>query len=131
AGIYKPTNDPVDQEASFRLISGVEIYGGFVGTETALEQRDWRANATILSGDIDDNDTHVDDIITDPNTQIVGNNSYNVVRVLSEDATARLDGFTITAGRANGPGGATVVIRTGAGMSIRSGGSPELANLIV
>jgi len=32
------------------LASGVPLYGGFVGTETARTQRNWKTNATILDG---------------------------------------------------------------------------------
>ncbi len=67
AGTYKPDiASPNDRSLSFTLISGVEVYGGFAGGETALSQRDPVANVTILSGDINvspnrfDNSCHVD-----------------------------------------------------------------------
>lgn len=50
-GVYKPTDGP-DRTVSFQLVDGVDIYGGFAGTETTVEQRDWVAHETILSGDI-------------------------------------------------------------------------------
>ncbi len=50
-GVYKPS-DGSDRMAHFVLPSGVGVYGGFVGTETMREARDWAANPTILSGDI-------------------------------------------------------------------------------
>lgn len=40
-GIYKPTSDPTNREASFSLKNGLELYGGFVGTETQRSQRNW------------------------------------------------------------------------------------------
>ena len=46
-----------DRTETFQLINGVAIYGGFAGTETLLSQRDPAANLTILSGDIDKEDT--------------------------------------------------------------------------
>ncbi|TAJ11711.1 T9SS C-terminal target domain-containing protein [Marinilabiliaceae bacterium JC017] len=64
AGTYKPTTSD-DVNISFELKDGVKLYGGFIGTETNLEERDWNRNKTILSGDIGivqdykDNSSHV------------------------------------------------------------------------
>ena len=97
AGTYKPTTG-TDRSATFQLKNGVAIYGGFAGTETARDQRNPVANLTILSGDIDNNDSQTP-IITDLTT-VTGNttNSYHVV---TGATGATLDGFTITAGNAN------------------------------
>lgn len=54
-GTYYPTTEvggSGTQYYSFRLKNGVEIMGGFNGTETSLNQRDPKVNRTILSGDI-------------------------------------------------------------------------------
>ena len=51
AGTYYPT-DTTDRSISFELVEGAALYGGFVGGETQLAQRDWETNETILSGDI-------------------------------------------------------------------------------
>jgi parallel beta-helix repeat protein/predicted outer membrane repeat protein len=98
AGTYKPTTG-TDRTATFQLKDGVGVYGGFAGTETTRDQRNWTANVTILSGDIDNNDSQTP-IITDITT-VTGTttNSYHVV-IGADGAT--LDGFTITAGNANG-----------------------------
>ncbi len=115
-GVYKPAND-ADRSASFALKSGVAIYGGFNGTEFKREQRDWQANATILSGDIDDNDTNTDgNYIAETAVDIKGDNSWNVVIGNGTNATAVLDGFIITAAQYGG-------------MSNLSG-SPTLINLV-
>ena len=84
-GTYHPT-DSGDREISFQLKSGVALYGGFAGTERELDQRDWEANSTILSGDISKPGDNSD-------------NSYHVVQG-ANDAT--IDGFTITGGNADG-----------------------------
>lgn len=102
AGVYYPDegtgqtdNDPA---SSFRLKSGVAIYGGFAGTETARTQRNIEDNITVLSGDIEQNDTtDADKIVTDPEN-IVGTNAYNVVIADGVDDTARLDGVVVTGG---------------------------------
>jgi PKD repeat protein len=50
AGNYLPTfPDPALPVVS--LVYGVKLYGGFVGGETSLDQRDWGTNTTILNGD--------------------------------------------------------------------------------
>jgi hypothetical protein len=110
AGTYLPTKqtDPNDpRTATFALRNGVALYGGFAGTETRRDQRNWTTYTTILSGDLG----------TPGNTS---DNSYHVVTSGGNDATAVLDGFTITGGNADGSGG---------GLHISSGG-PTLSNLI-
>jgi len=84
----------VDYATSFALPGDVEFYGGFVGTETLLTQRDWQTNVTVLSGDIDGDDT--------PDFANHGDNAFHVLS--SNDATLAtiLDGFTVSGGNANG-----------------------------
>ena len=109
-GVYKPVEifdlnedgimDP--REAVFFIPSGVALYGGFNGTEESLEERDWVANPTILSGDIDNNDLNADGNFIAENTgDIAGNNSYHVLYTENADASTRLDGFIVTAGKAD------------------------------
>jgi parallel beta-helix repeat protein len=88
AGTYKPTTGS-DRTATFPLNSGVGVYGGFAGTETLRDQRNWTANITILSGDIGVNGNTSDNV-------------YHVVTGSSTNNTALLDGFTVTGGNANG-----------------------------
>ena len=126
-GVYYPTSG-TNRSATFMLKNGVVLYGGFTGTETSLDQRDWQSNLTILSGDIDQNDTNDDgNFIAETWSHIVGNNSYNVVRGSGVDSTAVLDGFIITAGRANsdGPGN----LGEGGGIYLTSNAAPTLRNL--
>ncbi len=110
AGTYKPTSG-ADRAATFQLKSGVALYGGFAGTETARNQRDPATNVTILSGDIGTVGNNAD-------------NSYHTVSGSGTDATAVLDGFSITDGNANGvsPG------ERGGGM-YNLNGSPTLRNV--
>ncbi len=110
-GTYYPTSG-TDRTISFTLKSGVAMYGGFAATETERSERDWETHATILSGDI--------------GTQ--GNNSDNSYHVIYNDGvtdTAILDGFTITAGYADG--GAPDY--NGGGM-LNSYSNPTLTNVI-
>jgi predicted outer membrane repeat protein len=117
-GAYTPTatTDPVDpRTATFQLVNGVALYGGFAGTETSLGQRDWESNITILSGDIgavgDDSD-----------------NSYHVVTGSGTDATAVLDGFTVTGGNAD-EWGVHLDPRSQGGGMYNDGGSPTVTNV--
>jgi predicted outer membrane repeat protein len=89
-GTYYPTTT-TSRTLSFVLKSGVSVYGGFAGTETLLSQRNYTTHVTILSGDIG-------------TSGLSSDNTYNVVVSTSNTGTAVLDGFTVTAGNANGSG---------------------------
>jgi len=104
AGTYKPdqgTNQtPGDRDATFQLISGVGIYGGFPPGGGQWENRGPNVHETKLSGDLYGNDVHVNepcDLPDDPNR---ADNSYHVVTASGTDESAILDGFTITGGNA-------------------------------
>ncbi len=84
---YKPI-DGTNRTKSFVLVQDVPVYGGFEGGEAALKDRDWAANKTILSGDINE--------LGDAN-----DNSFHVVTGVNGGL---LDGFTISGGDANGSG---------------------------
>ncbi len=108
AGVYYPdegrgqTND--NALASFAMKDGVEIYGGFAGTETERSQRQPRVNVTVLSGDIDRNDGTDSNGVVTATTNITGMNAHHVIRNSDVNSTAVLDGFTITAGYVNAGG---------------------------
>ena len=89
AGKYNPTTG-AGRDISFSIPSGVKIYGGFEGSEKAVDERQPNIYASILSGDIGQ-----------PGT---ADNSYNVVHFENADGNTLLDGFTITGGNANGHG---------------------------
>lgn len=87
---YKP-NGATDRDKTFLLKSGVKIYGGFAGTESALSQQNWNENQTILSGELNADGTPGND-------GDATNNTYHVVASINNDAQTLLDGFTITGG---------------------------------
>ncbi|MBN2019898.1 MAG: right-handed parallel beta-helix repeat-containing protein [Sedimentisphaerales bacterium] len=96
-GTYRPDediNNPVgtdDRTATFQLKNGVAIYGGFPAGGGGRYPNTYQ---TILSGDLDEDD--------EPGFINNGENSYHVVTGSYTNSTAILDGFTITAGNANG-----------------------------
>ena len=129
-GLYLPdanTSDPNgsgDRGASFSLISGVTLRGGYAGLgSTDPNTRDITAYETTLSGDLAGNDvawTDDMDLVTEPTRQ---DNSYHVVKASGTDPNAILDGFTISGGFANGSG--EVIGGNGAGVFFMTG-SPTL-----
>lgn len=76
-GTYYP--DPTDATRSFVLKEDVAVYGGFSGGESERDQRDYRLNVTILSGNIGK-----------------GDRTKNSRTILMGADRAVLDGFTIT-----------------------------------
>jgi len=130
-GIYKPTAS-TDRTATFHIAAGLRVYGGFVGIRTT---RDPMLHATVLSGDIDNNDVNDSGVVTDW-THLVGGNSYHVAALdgttTAIDFDTQLDGLTITAGDAsetdapNDRGGALYCNGAGAGHSC----NPTLSNLV-
>jgi hypothetical protein len=98
AGRYTPAPPNGDRAASFRLTNGLTLYGGFAGGETQSDQRDPATNVTILSGDLNGDDD-------EPKWIPTAENSSHVVVASGTDATAVLDGFTITGGNADDAGG--------------------------
>ena len=129
AGVYYPDEGAgqVDDDpaAAFVLKSKVNIVGGFAGTETTITQRDPAVNITVLSGDIDQNDTtDANGVVTDT-ANITGRNAYHVVTSSNVELNTGLDGFIITAGQADG----TFPDAVGGGMYIDQG-RPYLSNVI-
>ncbi|MHC4080816.1 MAG: right-handed parallel beta-helix repeat-containing protein [Planctomycetota bacterium] len=144
AGAYTPAPPGGARGATFRLVPGVEVYGHFAGSEASIEERDLPnpAYETILSGDLNGDDG--------PDFAANDENSYHVTTGSGTDQTAVLDGFTITAGNANGlssygygggmytAGGSPTVIGctfsgntgsyTGGGMYNTGGSSPAVEN---
>lgn len=114
-GLYKPVvpanpANPTSEERkiSFVIRPGARVYGGFAGNESMRDQRDPAAHRSVLSGDLDDNDTTDGEGIVADADGVRYANSYHVVMVDGGTAAGpvtratRLDGVVITAGRASG-----------------------------
>ncbi len=119
-GTYKPTGGTLRQ-VSFQLKSGVAIYGGFAGCAAPdPDARDLAAFPTILSGDLAGDDG--------PNFANNAENTYSVVQGGGANASAILDGFTITGGNANG---ADAFDRGGGIRNYFAPGAPTIRNCII
>lgn len=77
SGTYYP--DATDRAKSFVLKEDVAVYGGFSGNETTRDQRDFRKQLTVLSGDIGN-----------------GDKTRNTKTIVVGADRAILDGFTIS-----------------------------------
>jgi len=153
SGRYLPTSDASDREARFTIDGsqdGLKVYGGWTGTETfadvsdvesQLASRDLRANRTVLSGDIGEDDNTGSDAITESTEGINGTNSYTVLYI--DGATdgpittaTVLDGLTVTGGQANSSGGRPLkagggIYCDGNGPESESECSPAVANTLL
>ncbi|RPJ38216.1 MAG: hypothetical protein EHM21_17160, partial [Chloroflexi bacterium] len=135
-GVYIPSKltDPADpRTATFKLpvggpnYDGVALYGGFAGTETTLQQRDWIRHITALSGDLDRNDLHRPAATV---TDIQGANAYHVVKISGASDATVLDGFTISGGVADDH--MSEIAERGLGGGIyNNGGHPTLRSLVI
>ena len=102
-GIYKPDEGagitPGDRTATFQLINGVTIKGGYAGFgHPNHNARDIEAYETVLNGDLAGNDVDVNnpaDLLDEPTRT---ENSLTVVTGSGTDATAILDSFVIRGG---------------------------------
>ena len=99
-GTYKPDRSeaglttPQDRAASFQLLSGVTLRGGYAGlTGLDPDERNLAGYVSVLSGDLAG-----DDAVAPPARS---ENAYHVVLGSGVDETAVLDGFLITAGNAD------------------------------
>jgi predicted lipoprotein with Yx(FWY)xxD motif len=79
-----------DRTATFYIKDQVALYGGFIGSETDLAQRDWESYPTILSGEIWEDQAY-----------------WSVHVTTIDNNTVTFDGITITKGNANGTGNDT------------------------
>ncbi len=104
---FSSSSDSLDEKCkAFYMRNTVEIYGGFVGTETDRSQRDPKTNVTTLSGGY--TQYHV----------IFNQGYYSPI-----DTSAVLDGFTISGGNA-----AFYYTHLNGGGMYNSGASPTIRN---
>jgi len=105
-GTYVPTQlyDPCDvRSATFQMKNGVGVYGGFPAVgEPNWGDRDWEEYEAVLSGDLAGNDVEVDDPCDLWDEPSRFENSYHVVMAIEIDASAVMDGITVTGGCADG-----------------------------
>lgn len=114
------TSKQNDRNASFQVIDGVELYGGFAGTEATLEERDIFTNRTVLSGEIGAENTNED-------------NAYTIVYTSNVSNRTIVDGFVITGGMSNGYGDNGDIKSCGGGWFNQGEGgesSPTIKNCI-
>ncbi len=97
AGVHYPGTNRTD---TFTLTSGVALYGGFAGNETARDQRNWQTHLTVLSGDIDRNDRADASGVVTTTAAIIGVNALHVLTATNVSSSTILDGFIVTAGYA-------------------------------
>ncbi len=97
-GAYRPTKRAsfnYSRSATYQLISGVSLYGGFPtgGGDGTINARDYTSHITTFSGDLGLNDTSASDI---------SDNAYHVITADSLNETTHIDGIYVTAGNAVG-----------------------------
>jgi hypothetical protein len=80
-GIYYTYVDGTDN--TIDLKNGIELYGGFSGTEASLEERDWEAHVTVLDG----------------HESSAG--ALRVIHVIWAKGRNAVDGISVTGGLAN------------------------------
>ncbi|CAM1362881.1 exported hypothetical protein [Tenacibaculum litopenaei] len=107
-GVYKTGGNT--NSSFFVNLEGVEIYGGFNGTETSIAQRNFYTNKTILSGDRNGNDSGA--LVFNNSTRY--DNNRAIMKVTNSNVI--IDGITIKDANAavlnthGGSGGGAITI---------------------
>lgn len=94
SGTYRPAAHGGSREATFHLMEGVALRGGFDGTELSVDDRDPSNPPSILDGDLNGDDT--------PSFQQRSDNCYHVITA-HEVTDVILENFTVRGGYADGP----------------------------
>lgn len=144
-GVYTPDRGTSSRTESFVLRSGAIMLGGYAGCGAIdPDLRDPSLHETILSGDLNDNDTFITseadcgandgvwyEVLCD---RVLNNeeNSYHVVVSTNDAASTLLDGFTISGGNANGEsfGPSPDSNEQGSGINVYHG-MPTISNCVL
>jgi len=116
------------QDTSFVVDKNIQIYGGFEGNETSRNEQGSFSPRTILSGDVDQDDSRTD---TGLSVEISGNNSHHVLFLNGADGTPLtretvLSGLWVTGGQADGP---DFFSSAGGGLYCYAGGEASVTEL--
>lgn len=108
-GTYWPdwngTSHTLDRNLSFVIGDNLVLLGSFAGNETTPDNRDYVANQTRLTGDLQSNDA--------ANFSNMADNSFHVLKASNVVTGSFINGFTIRGGNANG---GPIDDQTGAGL---------------
>lgn len=128
-GVYRPDQGaglvPGDREASFEIRKGISLFGGFAGSETSPDDRDWGDRWTVLSGDLLGND----DNVIEPGNPLRADNSSRMIEITDVTWPVVIDGLSIEDGTAEGAlgdrsGGAIII-------SVNPPASHEIALVVI
>ncbi|WP_193213448.1 S8 family serine peptidase [Luteolibacter marinus] len=117
-GVYKPSESSAT--TGFTISTNLSLHGGFGGGEATLAEADPETHVTVISGDIDGDDTLDDDGVTLNYTDQgpAGGNTSVPLITINSNITATLSGLVICGG-------------AGGGVLTNSGSVPTIADCVV
>jgi len=110
AGFYQTGTADADSSAAFNILTSINLYGGFDGTEVNLEDRDIEENETVLSADILNDDDENDPFANR------ADNSQHVIKIAAGINSVRVDGFIIAGGQTSDWASVDQEFRSGGGI---------------
>ena len=119
-GVYRPRKTLTHvglNNATFALVDGTTLYGGFDGSEAALDDRNWSAHETILSGDLG----------------VAGSTRDNAFTVVycREGVRAGIDGVSVVDGYADSSLSSNYYEQSCGGGVFNNGGTLTIANCTI
>lgn len=106
-GVYKASTTN-NRDTFFVMKNGVDLYGGFSGTESSINQRDIDLNPTTLSGDIGELGSNID-------------NTKKLVKMSNISTNLIFDGFRIVSGYdGEGSGAGFYILNNSGTINIRN-----------